>query len=269
MMASSALPGLDGAPWPSRRSGTAASSCRERPRGRPCRSWRPARPGRRSCCAGPVSAFAISRTPPALWPVTVLSAGCFARWTSAVNRPASGEKPRKIRDLRRSAARARCGDQILLAALRACYSNVRKFWRSRDLTMASFNTVAGCVLASALFAMVVGKVSNAVVHPHKLEKPALAVVDEAPTTETAAAAPARGAAADRSQARRRQCRGRQGDLHEAVLHLPHHRQGRRRTRSARTSGASSAARRRATRASATPRPCRPRAATGPTKTSTT
>ena len=39
--------------------------------------------------------------------------------------------------------------------------------------MASFNTVAGCVLASALFAMVVGKVSNAVVHPHKLDKPDL------------------------------------------------------------------------------------------------
>jgi cytochrome c len=58
-----------------------------------------------------------------------------------------------------------------------------------DLTMASFNTVAGCVLASALFAMVVGKVSNAVVPVHRLEKPALAVADEAPT-ETAAAAPA-------------------------------------------------------------------------------
>ena len=55
--------------------------------------------------------------------------------------------------------------------------------------MASFNTVAGCFLASALFAMVVGKVSNAVVHPHQLEKPAIAVTDEAPT-ETAAAAPA-------------------------------------------------------------------------------
>lgn len=55
--------------------------------------------------------------------------------------------------------------------------------------MANFNTVAGCVLASALFAMVVGKVSNAVVHPHKLDKPALAVVDEAPTTQTASAAP--------------------------------------------------------------------------------
>jgi cytochrome c len=55
--------------------------------------------------------------------------------------------------------------------------------------MANFNTVAGCVLASALFAMVVGKVSNAVVHPQKLDKPALAVVDEAPTTQTASAAP--------------------------------------------------------------------------------
>lgn len=54
--------------------------------------------------------------------------------------------------------------------------------------MANFNTVAGCILASALFAMVVGKVSNAVVHPHKLDKPALAVVDEAPT-QTAVAAP--------------------------------------------------------------------------------
>ena len=53
--------------------------------------------------------------------------------------------------------------------------------------MASFNTVAGCVLASALFAMVVGKVSNAVVHPHKLDKPAIAVSDEAPSTSTAAA----------------------------------------------------------------------------------
>ena len=52
--------------------------------------------------------------------------------------------------------------------------------------MASFNTVAGCVLASALFAMVVGKISTAVVHAHKLEKPALAVSEEA-STETAAA----------------------------------------------------------------------------------
>jgi cytochrome c len=54
--------------------------------------------------------------------------------------------------------------------------------------MANFNTVAGCVLASALFAMVVGKVSNAVVHPHKLDKPAIAVVDEAPTAVAAAPA---------------------------------------------------------------------------------
>jgi cytochrome c len=65
--------------------------------------------------------------------------------------------------------------------------NVLKLWALRDLTMASFNTVAGCVLASALFAMVVGKVSNALVHPHKLEKPAIAVSDEAPTTAVAAA----------------------------------------------------------------------------------
>ncbi|UYN95300.1 MAG: cytochrome c family protein [Enhydrobacter sp.] len=54
--------------------------------------------------------------------------------------------------------------------------------------MANFNTVAGCVLASALFAMVVGKVSNAVVHPHKLDKPAIEVADAAP--QVAAAAPA-------------------------------------------------------------------------------
>jgi cytochrome c len=54
--------------------------------------------------------------------------------------------------------------------------------------MANFNTVAGCFLASALFALVIGKVSNAVVDPHHLEKPALAVTDEAP--EPAAGAPA-------------------------------------------------------------------------------
>ena len=55
--------------------------------------------------------------------------------------------------------------------------------------MANFNTVAGCVLASALFAMVLGKVSNALVHPHKLDKPAIAVTDAVPET-AAAAAPA-------------------------------------------------------------------------------
>ena len=54
--------------------------------------------------------------------------------------------------------------------------------------MANFNTVAGCVLASALFAMVVGKVSNAVVSSHPLAKPAIAVTDAAP--EAAAGAPA-------------------------------------------------------------------------------
>jgi len=54
--------------------------------------------------------------------------------------------------------------------------------------MASFNTMAGCFLASALFAMVLGKVSNALVHPHMLAKPAIAVSEEA-------AAPAAGAPA--------------------------------------------------------------------------
>ena len=49
--------------------------------------------------------------------------------------------------------------------------------------MANFNTVAGCVLASALFAMVVGKVSNAVVHPHMPDKPHIAVADAAPAAE--------------------------------------------------------------------------------------
>ena len=46
--------------------------------------------------------------------------------------------------------------------------------------MASFNTMAGCFLASALFAMVVGKVSNALVSVHPLDKPAIAVADAAP-----------------------------------------------------------------------------------------
>ncbi len=56
--------------------------------------------------------------------------------------------------------------------------------------MANFNTVAGCVLASALFAMVVGKVSNAVVSPRELEKPAIAVAEGAaePATGPAPAA---------------------------------------------------------------------------------
>ena len=54
--------------------------------------------------------------------------------------------------------------------------------------MASFNSIAGCVLASALFALVLGKVSNAIVQPHHLEKPAIAVTDEAPTEVAAAAA---------------------------------------------------------------------------------
>ena len=53
--------------------------------------------------------------------------------------------------------------------------------------MASFNTMAGCFLASALFAMVVGKVSNALVDPHHLAKPAIAVPEAAPDTGAAPA----------------------------------------------------------------------------------
>src|ERR1700759_2949319 len=96
-----------------------------------------------------------------------------------VVRPAKPEKPRYIRDLRRSAARSRRRERILLTALRACYSNVRKRFRG-EISMASFNTMAGCFLASALFAMVVGKVSNALVSVHEPEKPAIAVSEAAP-----------------------------------------------------------------------------------------
>ena len=53
--------------------------------------------------------------------------------------------------------------------------------------MASFNTMAGCFLAAALFAMVVGKVSNALVHPHMPEKPALNVPEGGAATAVAAA----------------------------------------------------------------------------------
>jgi len=45
--------------------------------------------------------------------------------------------------------------------------------------MASFNTMAGCFLASALFALVLGKVSNALVNPHHLAKPAIDVPEAA------------------------------------------------------------------------------------------
>jgi cytochrome c len=39
--------------------------------------------------------------------------------------------------------------------------------------------MAGCVLASALFALVIGKVSNTLVHAHELEKPAIQVAQAA------------------------------------------------------------------------------------------
>ncbi len=56
--------------------------------------------------------------------------------------------------------------------------------------MASFNTMAGCFLASALFAMAVGKVSNALVSVHAPEKPAIAVAEAAPEAGAAAEKPA-------------------------------------------------------------------------------
>src|SRR5262249_22674695 len=118
-------------------------------------------------CLAPRRAFAIARLP-AL--IGRLWAAVSPVGQVRVNHPVKSEKPRKIRDLRRSAARGRCGDAILLRRTRPCYSSGRKFWALRDPTMASFNTVAGCILASALFAMVVGKISDAVVHAHKLEK---------------------------------------------------------------------------------------------------
>jgi cytochrome c len=52
-----------------------------------------------------------------------------------------------------------------------------------------FNKIVGAVLAAALFAMIIGKVSNAIVHPHMPEKAHIAV------TEEVAAAPAPGGGA--------------------------------------------------------------------------
>ena len=53
--------------------------------------------------------------------------------------------------------------------------------------MASFNTMAGGFPATALVALVLGKVSNALVDPHHLEKPAIAVPESAPEGATAPA----------------------------------------------------------------------------------
>jgi cytochrome c len=115
--------------------------------------------------------------------------GYFARRTNAVNR--CGQKPKN------PAKSGTCD-----VPPRERRTVIGYYWRQRghatatpdelllrELTMATFNSIAGCVLASALFALVLGKVSDAVVRPHHLEKPAIAVTDEAPT-ETAAAAPA-------------------------------------------------------------------------------
>lgn len=54
--------------------------------------------------------------------------------------------------------------------------------------MVTFNTAAGCFLASALFALVIGKVSNVLISPEELAKPAIAVAEEAPEASSAPAA---------------------------------------------------------------------------------
>jgi cytochrome c len=53
-----------------------------------------------------------------------------------------------------------------------------------------FNKIVGAVLAAALFAMIIGKVSNAIVHPHMPEKPHITVNEEV----AVAPAPGGGAA---------------------------------------------------------------------------
>ena len=89
------------------------------------------------------------------WPAPREATG---RWLAS-DRP-RGENLAKSQGLRRSAARAWRRDRILLGVTAGVLrSNALTFWRLGS-DMASFNTVAGCVLASALFAMVVGKVSQ-------------------------------------------------------------------------------------------------------------
>ena len=57
-----------------------------------------------------------------------------------------------------------------------------------------FNKIAGAILAACLGIMVIGKVSNALVHPEKLAKPAIEVKDGAPVQVAAGAAPAKAPA---------------------------------------------------------------------------
>ncbi|HEX2885862.1 cytochrome c family protein [Vineibacter terrae] len=54
-----------------------------------------------------------------------------------------------------------------------------------------FNKIAGAVLAACLGVMVIGKVSNALVHPHIPEKPHIEVKEAAATPAATEAAPAK------------------------------------------------------------------------------
>jgi cytochrome c len=58
-----------------------------------------------------------------------------------------------------------------------------------------FNKIAGAVLGACLGAMVIGKVSNALVHPAIPEKPHIPVTEEAAATAPTEAAPAKAPAA--------------------------------------------------------------------------
>ena len=48
-----------------------------------------------------------------------------------------------------------------------------------------FNKIAGALLGAALLLMIIGKVSDALVHPHMPEKAHIAVTDEAPAAPSA------------------------------------------------------------------------------------
>jgi len=52
-----------------------------------------------------------------------------------------------------------------------------------------FNKIAGAILGSVLFLMIIGKVSSALIHPHVPEHPHIAVQEEAVATEPSNAPP--------------------------------------------------------------------------------
>jgi cytochrome c len=64
-----------------------------------------------------------------------------------------------------------------------------------------FNKIAGAVLGACLGIMVIGKVSNALVHPHIPEKPHIPVTEVAAKPTTPDAAPAKAPAAEGDDAK--------------------------------------------------------------------